>query len=245
MMTQRKLVFKAWTRHRLRFVRTWRFDALVDVLIVLNAVLLFDSIGTSGGGAVVENDGRAQRIEEAFVVLYLAELVLKLLAFGPKRFFRSKINCIDALITLATTGLEIATGFGYSTRRTLRVALVLRLLRLLRVLVALRRFNRIFAIFVSLLPAFGTMFGMLWVIFNFFAEVRAIAAAFDMLCTLVLVLMLVLLMLLSTKQRWLTMTTATPLLSLRRAELSAGRNWPIRWRNIHRTAEAQRYRLQR
>ena len=181
---RRTLKWRVLIARKLRFVRTSRFDAVVDFIIVLNAVLLFDTMGTSTGqgdddaAEIMEDDERAQRVEEAFVVLYLLELLVKLLANGPRRFFRSKMNCFDALIIVATTLLE----YGWATsslsaesdgqrQTTLRLALVLRLLRLLRVLVALKRFNRIFATFVSLLPAFGTMFGMLWAIFNFFAEV--------------------------------------------------------------------------
>ena len=175
---RRTLKWRVLIARKLRFVRTSRFDAVVYFIIVLNAVLLFDTMGTTTGHSITEDDERAQRVEEAFVVLYLLELLVKLLANGPRRFFRSKMNCFDALIIVATTLLE----YGWATsslsaesdgqrRTTLRLALVLRLLRLLRVLVALKRFNRIFATFVSLLPAFGTMFGMLWAIFNFFAEV--------------------------------------------------------------------------
>jgi hypothetical protein len=142
------------------------------------------------------------------VVVYTAELVLKLLAYGASRFGRSRLNLYDALITVVTCVMEFSYVFGaygcgarvpvaapssvvaschdshrltcvrsstrhahINVRVAVRAALVLRLLRLLRVLVALKRFNHIFAIFVTLLPSFATMFGMLWAIFNFFAEV--------------------------------------------------------------------------
>ena len=46
------------------------------------------------------------------MVVYTAELVLKLLAYGASRFGRSRLNLYDALITVVTCVMEFSYVFG-------------------------------------------------------------------------------------------------------------------------------------
>eukprot|EP00936_MAST-01D_sp_MAST-1D-sp1_P002157 g2157.t1 len=168
------LLCRSWMQQKLHFVRTPAFEVVLDAIVILNAVLLFDTVGTTADGTASTNARRAQVIERAFVCVYVAELALKIAATKIAAFFRSKLNCFDAFVIIVSCAFEFSWAFGVghsSQRLVVRVALLLRLLRLTRVVVALKRFNTIFTTYMSLLPAFATMFGMLFAIFNIFAEI--------------------------------------------------------------------------
>merc|ERR1712046_376466 len=78
---------RSWMQQKLHFVRTSAFEVVLDAIVILNAALLFDTVGTTADGTASTNARRAQVIERAFVCVYVAELALKIAATKIAPFF--------------------------------------------------------------------------------------------------------------------------------------------------------------
>ncbi|WP_425040108.1 ion transporter [Primorskyibacter sp. S187A] len=87
--------------------------------------------------------------------IFVAELLLKLVAFGP-RFFRSGWNIFDFVIVAVSLA---PTGQGLSVLRALRI------LRVLRVVSVAPRLRRVVEGFVTALPGMASVFLLMALIF--------------------------------------------------------------------------------
>jgi len=124
----------------------------IVAVIVFNAVVLgmetSPPIMAAAGPVVIA-------LDRACLGIFTVEIVLKLVAFGP-RFFRSGWNVFDfAIVGIAL----VPAGQGLSVLRALRI------LRVLRVIGAAPRLRRVVEGFVTALPGMGSVFLLMAIIF--------------------------------------------------------------------------------
>merc|ERR1719161_2736667 len=102
-------------------------------------------------------------INTTFGAIYLIEMLLKIFAFGVKRYFGSPWNCFDFIVTnltLVGDGLvvwQLATGASTSSKKGgfTAVVPVLRLLRILRILKMFHEMRVLAASFAGSISALG------------------------------------------------------------------------------------------
>ena len=158
-----------------RTVRNPLFEGAVDCMILVNAVLIvieteFEMTHEGGEGVQL-----METVEPIFTLVYVIELLLKLVVLGWAEYWQKIRNRFDFFVVFGLMVAEVQMLFSDPTQGNqwhwIRYMLVFRLLRCLRLLVAVRRFNNIFATFLQLVPAFVTLGGMLFALMALYAEV--------------------------------------------------------------------------
>ncbi|MEM7061307.1 MAG: ion transporter [Pseudomonadota bacterium] len=129
----------------------WVRNTIIGV-ILFNAILL----GLETSGSLMDRHGSILTfLDEACLAFFVAEILLKLFAFGWK-FFRSPWNLFDVVIV----GIALAPGSeGLSVLRALRI------LRLLRVISVAPSLRRVVEGFIRALPGMGSVFLLMSMIF--------------------------------------------------------------------------------
>jgi voltage-gated sodium channel len=124
----------------------------IIVVILINAVTL--GLETSGR-VMAAAGGLILFIDKLCLSIFLVEIALKLIAFGP-RFFRSGWNLFDLVIV----GSALMPG-----AETLSVLRALRILRVLRVISVAPSLRRVVEGFITALPGMGSVFLLMAIIF--------------------------------------------------------------------------------
>lgn len=128
----------------------------IIVLILINAVIL----GLETSPVVMQRIGPLLvAANTAILAVFVAEILIKLFAFGP-RFFRSGWNVFDFLVV--AIALIPATG-------PLEVLRALRILRVLRLLSQVERLRMIVDSLIHALPGIGWTAALLLLVFYIFA----------------------------------------------------------------------------
>jgi hypothetical protein len=136
------------------------FSAGTDIFILVIAVLelLVDS---ASSGSPKQQDAEFG-ISVFIFIVFLLELIAKLFAFGPKRYWQEWLNRIDVLVILMTTGsFMMSQSFADATR--LRIMLFLRLARLLRLMHRVRAVRSIILTVLEISPLFWRIIAVLFV----------------------------------------------------------------------------------
>lgn len=138
------------------FVEHPRVQAAIIAVILLNAVTL----GLETSASVMAAIGPTLiAIDHVILWIFVAELTLKLVAYGP-RFFRSAWNVFDFLIV----GIALLPSSGaFSILRALRV------LRLLRLLSMVPRMRHVIESLELAMPGLGSIALLLLLFFYIFA----------------------------------------------------------------------------
>ena len=124
----------------------------IIAVILFNAVLL----GMETSDELMADFGPVIRaLDLACLSIFVAEIALKLVAYGP-RFFRSGWNVFDFVIV----GIAILPG-----AQTFSVLRALRILRILRVISVAPRLRRVVEGFITALPGMGSVFLLMAIIF--------------------------------------------------------------------------------
>ena len=101
-----------------------------------------------------------------FGTIYVFELLLKVLILGVSKYWSRLQHRFDtfttSLVVVGQIVQIIMKAHHMPMSDVAQYVLLVRLTRTLRLVVVVRRFNEIFAIFIDLLPAFSTLFGMMW-----------------------------------------------------------------------------------
>mmetsp|Transcript_26804 Transcript_26804/g.68908 ORF Transcript_26804/g.68908 Transcript_26804/m.68908 type:complete len:856 (-) Transcript_26804:278-2845(-) len=153
-----------------RIVFSKVFEAVVYVLILANAVVL--GFETSD---VLDNsyDSKAWfPAELVFIVLFLIEQILKIIAFGLRRYWKDNWNKFDGFIVLVSTIAFIYFNAGMvetGNTPTVRLALLFRVFRLFRLLSNMERYQVIFSTLGQLVPHFFTFLCVQLVVMYIFA----------------------------------------------------------------------------
>jgi len=126
-------------------------NAIIGV-IVFNAIIL----GLETSGTLMERFGPLiYALDRACLTIFVIEIVLKLIALGP-RFFRSGWNLFDFVIV----GIALVPAAqGLSVLRALRI------LRVLRIVSALPSLRRVVEGLLTALPGMGSVFLLMSIIF--------------------------------------------------------------------------------
>ena len=128
----------------------------IIALILINAVIL----GLETSPSIMAQIGPLLiAINKAILVVFVIEIVLKLIALGP-RFFRSGWNCFDFFIV----GIALVPASG-----PLEILRALRILRVLRLLSQVERLRQIIESLLRALPGMGWTGALLLLIFYIFA----------------------------------------------------------------------------
>ncbi|MEQ8472454.1 MAG: ion transporter [Marinoscillum sp.] len=142
-----------------KFVEKNAFQHFIVSLIVLNSVL----IGLETSPAYMEAFGfYIDQIDRIILFVFVAELLLKLYAYGYQ-FFKSAWNLFDSIVILVSVIPSIGASFT-----------VLRALRILRTLRLLKNIPKLKIIIESLLhaiPSIGWIMVLLIIIFYIFAVI--------------------------------------------------------------------------
>ena len=139
----------------LRFVVTHRFFVLTaDLLVYLNALLI---VARYADGIAPSAIPPLQYSLRALLWIFVAEMVLKLLALGVYDFFRDGFNILDSFVIPLAAGAQVA--LNYSRHSGARIVVLeklafLRIIRVLRALRALRGFGVIVRTFWTIVPMF-------------------------------------------------------------------------------------------
>ncbi|CAM3057365.1 ion transporter [Actinomyces slackii] len=119
-----------WRRRLDEWVHSTRVQNVVMALILINSVTIGLETAVAHGSAL----GRILTvIDHTALTVFVAEIVIKLVAMGPRRFARDGWNIFDFLVV----AVALVPGAGpLSVLRTLRI---LRLLRVIKFMPSLRR----------------------------------------------------------------------------------------------------------
>jgi len=126
-------------------------NAIISVILI-NAVIL--GLETSQT-VVAQYGGLLSVLDRLCLGIFVVELSLKLIAFGP-RFFRNGWNLFDFAI--------VAASLAPNTQ-ALSVLRALRIMRVLRVISVAPRLRRVVEGFVQALPGMGSVFLLMGIIF--------------------------------------------------------------------------------
>ncbi len=130
---------------------TWLQNFIVGV-IIFNAIIL--GMETSKT-LMAQASGLIALLDNVCLAIFVAELVAKLFAQGP-RFFRSGWNIFDFIIV----GVSLVPGNG-----GLSVLRALRILRVLRVISVVPSLRRVVEGFITALPGMGSVFLLMGIVF--------------------------------------------------------------------------------
>ena len=134
-----------------RLVESRAFGVLVTVAVIANAVVLgLDTYSSLPLGA----HRLFERADQLFLVVFVIELALKLVAWR-RRFFMSSWNVFDLAVVIISVG---AAG-PFTVLRALRV------LRTLRLVSVVPQFRRVVEALVRAVPGIGAILGVLAVFF--------------------------------------------------------------------------------
>eukprot|EP01049_Picozoa_sp_SAG25_P011506 SAG25_NODE_1417_length_3079_cov_3.434083_2_plen_430_part_00 len=158
-------------------------DALArcDADNMLGPVRLAGSQAADAAAAELEDEDAAHECtlswwmwsEVIFATLYCTEMFLKIGVYSWRDYIANGSNCYDCMITILTVLGQIflsATrdpdaiddGSGSWWSKLIRVVLLVRLGRVLRLTTTIRRFQLIFGTLARLIPAFSTLFLMVF-----------------------------------------------------------------------------------
>lgn len=165
-----------------KFITSKLFDNVIDIIIFLNAIIVFiQSFPELSGEVAVQDphikDGELDTVweiaETIFTVLYCLEMCSKLLVLGWERYTKESRNIFDAFVTILALASTIYVYYPneFSNSLLIRYVVMARVLRLVRVLTALPQFQTIGRIFVDLAPAASRVFLLLMVIMYVFAAI--------------------------------------------------------------------------
>lgn len=143
----------AWRRHLDAWVHSREVQNLVMAVILVNSV-------TIGLETAVAHGTQAHRVlvvlDHAALVIFVVEIVIKLLAIGPVRFFSRGWNVFDFVVV----AIALVPGAGpLSVLRTLRV---LRLLRVIKFMPSLRRVVESLLMSLPGISAIGVLMAMIF-----------------------------------------------------------------------------------
>jgi len=137
-------------------VTSRRFDRLVDVILLANAVLLLlhELLRPEQTRQLDRLDSWYTILDLSFTALFTLEMLLKISVLGAATYAASMKNAFDGFVTCASLGMSIVVYCpnGFDDPSYLRYVLLLRLLRLFRLLAHIPAVAFIVSTFVAMVP---------------------------------------------------------------------------------------------
>ena len=155
------------------------FDWSIGVIVVLNTLIIIVEADINAkipsGGKATKSLLLCETLNAVLGYFYVVELLLKIMVLGGATYWMRLQHRFDALTAALVVAGQIIMRAAVSQLvpicDVIQYILLLRLTRTLRLVVLVRRFNEIFGTFVDLIPAFSTLFGMMWTVFSVFASI--------------------------------------------------------------------------
>ncbi|KAF0689988.1 Aste57867_18632 [Aphanomyces stellatus] len=134
-----------------------RFETAIDYVLIVNTiVVVVESFPVLNGRPLsLENEWNMwERVELVFSVVYLVELLLKVVVHGMTKYWRSMKNRFDCVITLGILAVDVYAYLpgNYDTIVVVKVLLVARCLRLFRLIINIERYRVFCMTWFRLLP---------------------------------------------------------------------------------------------
>ena len=164
-----------------RAMNHYLWDWSIGLLVVINTLIIIieadiDAQLPNGSTDTTHHSlAVCELLNLMFGGIYVLELILKICVLGISKYwsrlqhrfdtFTTSLVVVGEIIQLVTKAHQVPIS------DVAQYILLLRLTRTLRLVVVVRRFNEIFGIFLDLLPAFSTLFGMMWTVFSIYASV--------------------------------------------------------------------------
>jgi two pore calcium channel protein, plant len=161
-------------------VRSPTFEFVVDGALILNAVVIAIQTYPQLAGRSVEVDPHVEDgyidtywefFETLFTILYLIEVLLKIMVLGWKRYSESPRHMFDFLVTVSAVAATAYVYYpnDYSDSRLIRFIVMARVLRLMRLVFAMNQFQLVGIIVVEIFPGAINVFMLLFFVMYIFA----------------------------------------------------------------------------
>jgi hypothetical protein len=156
-----------WLRFRIfRIVTHPFFESGVTVAILLNLISMLDRSYTDSSVKVYAVD----LIDSVFLLLYYTEMLMRLIAIGPKSFVKDPMNIFDLFVNVMS-----AVDFFSAGQNAAQGFQILRAVRVLRLFKILNRFKRMRLLVMSIVTSIP-----------YFLAAMCITVAFLVLCAVVM-----------------------------------------------------------
>ena len=147
-------------------IKSLAFTYTIYAVIFLNGVLLViqtNTLDSKNGSQQIYSEW----VSITFICIYMAEIFLKLIGLGVRKYFRSSWNIFDCVCTVAGLVSLVLLEFGIHSY----YIMILRTLRLLRLFKMKKRFRDVFGTFVILLPRLNSAIIIIFLIYYFFGVI--------------------------------------------------------------------------
>lgn len=157
------------------------FEGAIDIILVLNAIVIWIQSYPELMGEYVEFDPRIYNgkldspwevVETCFTIIYVLEALAKIMVMGWKRYSEKPKNIFDFIVTVTAAAATIYVYYpnSFSNSRLIRYVVMARVLRLARLLFALKPFQLIARITFEIVPLARSIFLLLFCILYLFAS---------------------------------------------------------------------------
>ena len=165
-----------------RAVKSPTFEYGIDCFLVLNAIVVAIQsypllIGEDAKDNPHVEDGEIDTVwevmETVFTIIYLIEVVVKVMVLGWKRYSESYKNLFDMTVTWMAVFATCYVYYPneYSDSRLIRYVVMMRVLRLSRLLIAVKQFQVIGSIAIDIIPKAASVLLLLFCIMYCFAAI--------------------------------------------------------------------------
>ncbi|CAJ1945081.1 unnamed protein product [Cylindrotheca closterium] len=166
------------------FVRSRKFEMIIECLLVLNAVVVVIQSYPELAGEYIANDTAGyngefniwEYFESVFTVAYTVEATIKILVDGWTKYSESPRNVFDFTITVSVLAASIYVYYpnDYDDNRLITFVVLLRVLRLGRLLMAFPAFQDITAVALEIIPKSKSVLQLLFFVTYFFSALAVI-----------------------------------------------------------------------
>jgi len=159
-------------------IQSETFETAIDFVIIANCiVVLIQSYPELLGHEVVTNNvmiqGGWEVMEVIFTLLYVLEMIAKIVVLGWDRYSSSLRHVFDGLITVLCLSTIIVVYYPNECNNPviIQVVLVLRIFRIVRLFMVMESFQIIGRTFVAILPSAGRAIVLLFCIMYVFSAI--------------------------------------------------------------------------
>ena len=154
--------------HSRNYMNSYVWDWCVATIVVINTLIIIVEADIDAqlpnGSPATNGILLCENLNMVFGSIYIFEMIFKIVVLGGSKYWSRLQHRFDTFTVICLVVGQIIQIIMKSHNIPLsdvaQWILLLRLTRTLRLVVVVRRFNEIFNIFIELLPAFSTLFGM-------------------------------------------------------------------------------------
>ncbi len=157
------------------------FDHAIDIIVLINAIVVIAQSYPELSGQSITSDPKLsdglidtpwEIVETLFTLVYVIEMVAKILVLGFKEYSSSVRNLFDGFITVLAVGATIIVYIpdGINNTHLIRFIVMARVIRVFRLFMVIKPFKVMSRTFLGVLPAAGRITLLLFcVVYTFSA----------------------------------------------------------------------------